>query len=243
MKYVYGNWKMYLDHAQATELAGNLADVNIPTGVDVAVFPSMLSFASVSGQLADANISVGSQKVYWESAGAYTGAVNAEMVLASGGTHTLVGHSERRHVFGDTNEHVRKQLDAALSAGLVAVLCIGETAEDLERGERELRLQEQLRSALEGREIVDGKLIVAYEPVWAIGTGNPCLPDDADDIHGLLRSEIAQYTDLTIPLLYGGSVKADSVVSYLEKDTIDGVLVGSASVDVDQFTRMISAAA
>lgn len=239
MTYIFGNWKMYLNHKEAIALAQALKAVPVRNDATVVVFPSMLSFAKVTELLGDTDISIGAQYTQPVSAGAYTGAVNAEMVKEAGGTYVLVGHSERRHIFGDNEAAVHNQFVSALEAGLVPVLCIGETQEDIEAGKREYRLKKQLMTALKDVSLA-GTFIVAYEPVWAIGSGNPCLPDDADDVHGFIRSELKQYTDQTVPLLYGGSVQADSMLSYLEKDMIDGVLVGSASVKDTEFSRMIT---
>lgn len=231
---------MYLNHKEAIALAESLKTASISADATVAVFPSILSFAEVTEVLEGSPIATGAQYTHPASAGAYTGAVNAEMVKEAGGAYVLVGHSERRHVFGDSDTDVHNQFVCALEAGLIPVLCIGETQEDADNDKREYRLKKQLMTALKGLSLEGKPFLIAYEPVWAIGSGNPCLPDDADDVHGFIRSEVKQYTSETIPLLYGGSVKADNVASYLEKDMIDGVLVGSASVNADEFACMMA---
>ncbi|MDP2693073.1 MAG: triose-phosphate isomerase [bacterium] len=237
---IFGNWKMYLDHNEAvllsTELTKKLAGGN--KDCEVAVFPSMLSLLEVRDKLAS-KVSIGAQNCAWVSKGAYTGEVSAHMLASVGCQYVLVGHSERRHVFGESNELVRKKLEAVLDAGLTPVLCIGETQEDKDEEKTQYRLKKQLLKALEGLKVYDNKMIIAYEPVWAIGSGVPCLPADADDVHGWIKNEVKQYLDFDIPVLYGGSVNSENVLSYVSLDTVDGVLIGGASVKLDGFVNII----
>ena len=184
---------------------------------------------------------VGAQDVAWVDKGAYTGAVSAQMFADVGCNYALVGHSERRHIFGETNDDVRKKIEACLTANLIPVVCIGETEVDLQENKRDYRLKKQLLKAFENLELNGGKVVVAYEPVWAIGTGKACNPVDAESIHSWIKLELKQYFDHEIPVLYGGSVNAQNVVSYVEQEDIDGVLVGGASTKLDIFFDVIKA--
>ena len=154
----------------------------------------------------------------------------------------MVGHSERRYVFGESDDDVRKKIESCLDAGLIPVICIGETGEDRDDNKREYRLKKQIMKAFENLDLGGREVIVAYEPVWAIGTGNACNPDDADDIHGWIKIEVGQYVSNNIPVIYGGSVDAKNVVSYLSREMVDGVLPGSASTKFETFLPLIRAA-
>lgn len=246
MKYIFGNWKMYLDVEESHALAQEIAGLNIPDQVEAAVFPNTLVFAQVQEVLKKSDISVGAQNLNWVPQGAYTGATSAHLFAQARAEYALVGHSERRHLFGENNDDVRKKLEACLDAEITPVLCVGETAEDLDDGKREYRLKKQLQKALEGLDLSgDREMLIAYEPVWAIagsGEGRACSPEDCAEVFLWLKEEIRQYTDATIPLLYGGSVKPDTVLSYLSLEAVDGVLTGTASTEATSFTAMIEAA-
>lgn len=243
MKYVYANWKMYLDYKESLELANKLKEETIDFAkIEMAIFPNTLAASAISSFFADSKISVGAQNVNWSPKGAYTGAVSALLFKEAGCTHALVGHSERRHVFGESDEDVRRRLEACLNEGLVPVLCIGETAEDRKAGKTEYRIKKQLMKALEKLDLGSGDFLVAYEPVWAItgsGTGEPCLPEEAERMLNVVQEELAQFTDKKIPLLYGGSVKSENVLSYVSLSNCDGILVGSASAKFDSFSSLI----
>lgn len=242
MKYIFANWKMYLDFDESNILINGLLQEKFDVEkVNLAVFPSTLALREVVMATENSEFSVGAQNVSWVPKGAYTGAVSAQMFSDVGCRYSLVGHSERRYIFGETNEDVRKKIEACLNANLIPVVCIGETAEDLELGKRDYRLKKQLMKAFDGLELDGGKVIVAYEPVWAIGTGKPCSPIDAQNTHDLIKLELKQYFDGNIPVLYGGSVNEKNVVSYVERDAIDGVLVGGASAKLDTFVALIKA--
>jgi len=240
--YIFANWKMYLDFDESNILINGLLQEKFDTEkVDLAVFPSTLALREVVMSTNDTEFSVGAQNVAWVEKGAYTGAVSAQMFADVGCGYALVGHSERRHIFNETNDAVRKKIEACLEINLIPVVCIGETGEDLENGKREYRLKKQLMKAFENLELNGGKVMVAYEPVWAIGTGKACDPKTADEVHTWIKTELKQYFETDIPVLYGGSVKAENVVSYVALDTIDGVLVGGASAKLDSFTELIRA--
>lgn len=243
MKYLFANWKMYLNHAETLELAQEICAKPYQTErLSIAVFPTMLSAAAVVSIAENSPYQVGAQNCAWVPQGAYTGAVSAVLLKDAGCTYVLIGHSERRHVFGESDTDVKKKFEAALGAGLVPVLCIGETQADKEDGKSQYRLKKQIMKVLEGLDLKGRTFIIAYEPVWAISanrTGLICTPADADDVHGWIRDEIREYTDEIVPILYGGSVDATNVLSYLSYPTIDGVLVGNASRKFDTFAALI----
>lgn len=240
MKYVFGNWKMYLGYDESVGLAKDLAGQNFDTKkVTLAVFPSAISTKSITDELKNSSFMVGAQDAMWIPHGAYTGAVSAQMFKDIGCTYALVGHSERRHIFEEHSDTVRKKLEASLEAGLIPVLCVGETKEDKVADKRQYRLKKQLMSAFEGLSLSGRKLLIAYEPVWAIGTGDACLPEDAQDVIGWIKQEIMQYHLGEVPVLYGGSVTAQNVLSFTSILDIDGVLVGGVSTKKDECISLI----
>ena len=240
MQYLFSNWKMYLSSGTTLELAQALREVS-SDGVKLAVFPNTISFREVRQELSDSDIEIGAQNVSWTPQGAYTGAISAHLFAESGATYALVGHSERRHVFGEGNDVIRKRLEACIEEDLTPVLCVGETKEDRENNKTEYRIKKQLMRALEGLESAPKKLFVAYEPVWAIGTGDACEPAEAVRMIELIKSEIKQYVDVEVPVLYGGSVNPENMVSYVSHEAIDGVLVGRASTDAKSYLDMVDA--
>lgn len=243
MKYIFGNWKMYLDYQESIKLAKVLSKEKFNDGkVKLAIFPTALSLSKVVEDLRGSNIKVGSQDHTWRPKGAYTGAVSALMFKDVGCEYALIGHSERRFVFGETDDEIRKKIEESLNVGLAPVVCIGETKGELAGGKREYRLKKQMMKAFADLSLNGGKIIIAYEPVWAIGTGIPCLPADADDVHGWIKQELKRYFKQDIPVLYGGSVNSENVVSYLALETVDGALVGGASAKLETFVPLIRAA-
>lgn len=240
MKYLFSNWKMYLSTDDSLKLAQALCDVS-SDGVSLAIFPNTLSFREVQQELSDSDIAVGAQNVSWASQGAYTGAVSAHLFGESGAQYALVGHSERRHIFGETNEDVRKKLESCIDERITPVLCIGETREDRENNKTEYRIKKQLLRACEGLTLNGSDIIVAYEPVWAIGTGEACDSDEAVRMIELIKVEIKHYIDIEVPVLYGGSVNHENVVSFVTHESIDGVLVGGASTEIQSYQNMLSA--
>lgn len=244
MSLLFANWKMYLNVEQSEQLARDLCSWQIPSGVDITIFPNTLAYKSVKDILIESEIKIGTQNVAWAPQGAYTGATSALMFKEEGATYALVGHSERRYIFGESDDDIRKKIEACLQAGIVPVLCIGETAEDQQNNKRQYRLKKQLMKALEGLSVPDNKLIIAYEPVWAIsatGVGRACLPADVEDVAGWIQMEIAQYGLKNVPILYGGSVNKDSVSSFVTLPSISGVLVGMASTNIDSLRAMVTA--
>ncbi len=243
MKYIFANWKMYLDVQASVDLAAALVTEDMGSNVALAVFPTALAYMDVKRVCGD-RIALGAQNCAWASAGAYTGAISAQMYRSVGCAYVLLGHSERRHIFGETDTDIRKKMEAALGAGLIPVLCVGETKEEKENGKREYRLKKQLYSAFHDMDLAGREYLIAYEPVWAISanaTGEVCLPADADDVHGWIQNEMKQYVNTPVRVLYGGSVDATTVSSYLSLTTVDGVLVGSASTKAESLLALVRA--
>ena len=245
MTFIFANWKMYLSNEEALALAQDLSLKGVESDtVTCAVFPTLVSMVGVADVLKQSSIAIGAQHAAWAPKGAYTGAVSAQLCKEVGCTYSLIGHSERRHIFGETNEDTKKRLVACIDAGLTPVLCIGETQEDKEQGIQKDILKTQISGALEGVDLSTSGLIIAYEPVWAIsgsGGGEPCDPTYAQDIQSWIRNEILAITSGFVPILYGGSVNQENVVSYTSQKDIDGVLVGSASTNSTSFLAITQA--
>ncbi|HWJ32240.1 MAG TPA: triose-phosphate isomerase [Gaiellaceae bacterium] len=227
---VAGNWKMYKGPADTAEFCLGLREQELE-GVDVVVCPPFVSLAVAVQLLAGTEIAVAAQNVHWESEGAYTGEVSAEMLSEIGVYGAIVGHSERRQYFGETDESVGKRVHAALEAGLFVIACVGETEQERERGDTEEVLRRQLAVLAP-----DDNLVLAYEPVWAIGTGKTATPDIAQEAHAFIKSQ------LDVPVLYGGSVKPDNAGDLLAQPAVDGALVGGASLELESFTAICRAA-
>jgi triosephosphate isomerase len=223
---IAGNWKMYKGPAEAAEFCLGLREAELDE-VDVVVCPPFVSLAVAVQLLAGTEIAVAAQNVHWDEEGAYTGEISASMLQELGVYGAIVGHSERRQYFGETDESVAKRAKAALDAGLFVIACVGETTEQRESGETQGVLRRQL-SVLEA----DDNLVVAYEPVWAIGTGKTATPEIAQEAHAFVK------TLLDVPVLYGGSVKPDNAEELLGLPDVDGALVGGASLDLDSFTTI-----
>ena len=242
MKYIFGNTKMYLTLEESVGLAGTIKSLPISSDYTVALFPTALAFGHMVETLQGTSFALGAQNVAWTPKGAYTGAVSAQLYKEAGAAYALVGHSERRYIFGETNDDVRKKVEACLAAKITPVVCIGETHEDKQQNTRTLRLREQIKAVFEGLSLGEEKILLAYEPVWAISSlsqGEPCTPADVQDVHDWIREELKQYTDQNVPILYGGSVNSENIVSYMELPQVDGVLVGNASTK-PEFWQFVS---
>jgi len=243
---VFANWKMYLNIAESEKLAADLTKKakSFPRGLSVAVFPSALAFAAVKNALAKSKIAVGAQNAYWVDKGGYTGEVSAEMFKQAGAEYVLVGHSERRHVFNESNHDVRQKLEAVLAAKITPVLCVGETREERDDGRTEEVLEIQLRSALDNLRLNGKKeIIIAYEPVWAIGTGEACSAAEA----GKAQAYVAKLVKTILPsaeikILYGGSVREKNVGGFLNQPHCDGLLVGGASAKLASLLAILDEA-
>jgi triosephosphate isomerase len=228
---IAGNWKMYKGPAETAAFGQSLREQQVD-GVDVVVCPPYVSLATAVQLLAGTEIGVAAQNVHWEEAGAYTGEISASMLRELGVYGTIVGHSERRQFFGETDETTAKRARAALDAGLFVIACVGETEDERDRGETDAVLRRQV-AALGA---ADENLVVAYEPVWAIGTGKTATPELAQEAHALIKSL------LDVPVLYGGSVKPDNASDLLAQPDVDGALVGGASLEIESFTEICRAA-
>ena len=222
---------MYKGPAETSEFCFGLREEDLE-GVDVVVCPPFVSLAVAVQLLAGTEIAVAAQNVHWESEGPYTGEISAPMLREVGVYGAIVGHSERRQYFGETDETVAKRVGAALDAGLFVIACVGETEEERERGATEEVLARQV-TVLEA----DDNLVVAYEPVWAIGTGKTATPEIAQEAHAFIK------TLLDVPVLYGGSVKPDNAADLLGLPDVDGALVGGASLELESFTAICRAGA
>jgi len=229
---IAGNWKMFKGAAEAASFCRALRDAELPSEVDVVVCPPYVSLAGSVQALAGTEIGVFAQNCHWAADGAFTGEISAPMLRELGVYGTLVGHSERRQWFGETDETVARRAEAALAAGLHVIACVGETEAERESGDTEAVLRRQLALLA-----ADENLVVAYEPVWAIGTGKTATPQLAQDAHALIKSV------LDVPVLYGGSVKPENAAELLEQPAIDGALIGGASLDLDSFRAICLAAA
>ena len=245
--FIAGNWKMNLGVEAAGALAADLAKacINIRE-VDIAVAPTEVCLTTVLTALDDSGIHVASQNHYHETKGAYTGEVSPVMLREVGCAYALIGHSERRTVFGETDAQVHKKVLAAFGAGLLPILCIGETLEERETGQAQSVVQEQLLTAiqtLDAAQVV--ALTIAYEPVWAIGTGKTATPAEAQTMHafirGLIRERYPSFVADDIRIQYGGSVKPHNAHELLSQPDIDGALVGGASLKVDSFVGILTA--
>ncbi len=243
------NWKMNHGPREAESFARDfLAGWHtVPSGVEVVVIPPFVDLAAAQAAFAGRPISIGGQNCHWESIGAFTGEISAEMLAASGCSYVLVAHSERRQYFGETEETARKRILAAHRAGLKAILCVGETLEQRDRGEMEKVLVSQLEGGFLGLGEGDvAGLVLAYEPVWAIGTGRNATPQQAQDAHAFLRGWLKgrfgpRYAEAT-RIQYGGSVKPENARELLGQPDIDGALVGGASLKAASFLKIVQAA-
>jgi len=250
--FVGGNWKMNTDLASASELSRGLADALVHEArVETAVFPPFPYLLAVGGMLRDraSTIVLGAQDAYFEDAGAFTGEVSLSQLKDCGVGMVLVGHSERRHVIGETDEVVNRKTLAVLRAGLQCVLCVGETLEQREAGQTDQVNERQVRSALAGvrDESMIDRLVIAYEPVWAIGTGRTASPDDAQQAQARIREVVAAMYEPAIAdrlrIIYGGSVKAANAPTLFERPDVDGGLIGGASLKLDEFVAIVRSAA
>jgi triosephosphate isomerase len=228
---IAGNWKMFKGPAATAEFCIALRERELPPSVDVVLCPPFVSLAVAVQLLAGTDIAVAAQNVHWEPEGAFTGEISAPMLREAGVYGAIVGHSERRQYFGESDEAVARRARAALDAGLSVIACVGETEAERESGQTEAVLRRQV-SVLEP----DEQLVIAYEPVWAIGTGKTATPELVGEAHALIKSI------LQVPVLYGGSVKADNAAELLALPDVDGALVGGASLQVDSFVSICQSA-
>ena len=246
--FIAGNWKINLDRAGAVALAGGIAEkVGGEAAVEVAVCPPACYLEAVVNATNGSAVGVGGQNMYHEPKGAFTGEISGPMLQDIGCTYVILGHSERRQFFGETDESVNIKLKAALALGLIPIVCVGETLEEREAGRTQTVIKTQFTGSLAGISPEDmAKSVIAYEPVWAIGTGKTASPQQAEEVHSDLRKLLEnQYTSQIaqeVRIQYGGSVKPDNAAELLCQPNIDGALVGGASLKVDDFMAIINAA-
>ena len=241
---VFGNWKMNTTAREGVDLAGAVAKETAGTGVEVGVCPPLVYVSCVAEAVGGTHVAVGAQNVHFEEKGAFTGEVSCGMLKDAGATHVVIGHSERRHVMGESDELINKKLKAALDAGLVAILCVGELLEEREGGKTNDVLRVQIEKGLAGvGNATAENLIVAYEPVWAIGTGKTATTAQAQEAHvfirGLLAKALGGEPASAIRIQYGGSVKPENACELMSQTDVDGALVGGASLKADSFVGII----
>lgn len=244
---IAGNWKMHTERASAVALATEVAQaVAALTKVEVAIIPPACFLDAVGQALAGTTVSLGAQNVHPAAQGAFTGEVSVTMLRSLGVRYVLCGHSERRHVFGESSEFIGQKVRAALAGGLIPVLCVGETLEDRDASRTEAVVSAQLDLGLEGLDATQVRAtVIAYEPVWAIGTGRTATPAQAQEVHAFLRARLkaahgAECAD-AVRIQYGGSVKPDNAAELLAQPDIDGALVGGASLDAASFAKIAAA--
>lgn len=242
--YICGNWKMYKTAQEAKEFSAAFLGEDLPNGVRVGIFAPYLQLAALTEAFLGTDVIVGAQNVFYEDEGAYTGEVAPKMLSAAGVTACIVGHSERRQLFHETDADVNRKLKALFRWNIAPILCVGETLEERNKGDAKAVVSRQLRADLEGISEEDAKgLTVAYEPIWAIGTGLTASADDANEMCAVIRNELASLYDAEtadlITIQYGGSVKPSNVAELMRKPEIDGVLVGGASLDAKAFSAIV----
>lgn len=248
--FVAGNWKMNTDSHVGVELAENIAAGSAQVAgqsVTVAVFPPFVYLQAVAKALSVSSIAVGAQDIYFESEGAFTGEISASMLKDVGCLYCLCGHSERRHVIGESDELINKKVAAAIAGGLLPILCVGELLEEREASQTNEVVTRQVKEGLAGLSAEKLQAVtIAYEPVWAIGTGLTATPEQAQEVHEFIRKLLGQLYDEKIAgeirILYGGSVKPNNAAELMSQKNIDGSLVGGASLKADDFLAIIQAA-
>jgi triosephosphate isomerase len=247
--FIAGNWKMNTNSAGAVALAAGLAkELSGVDTVDVAVCPPFVYLQSVAAALSASNIALGSQNVYFEEKGAFTGEISCAMLKDTSCAYAIIGHSERRHVMGETDAMINKKISAVISGGLLPIFCVGELLEERQGGTTDEVVASQIKNGLEGicAESIQA-VTVAYEPVWAIGTGLTATPEQAQEVHAMIRglladlygNEIAQL----IRIQYGGSAKPSNTAELMAQPDVDGLLVGGASLKVEDFAAMVKTVA
>lgn len=247
---IAGNWKMHKRVGESLALVEQLIDGGATSHTaEVAIAPPFTSLSPVAASLVESDLSLAAQNMHFAKDGAFTGEISALQLVDVGVRYVILGHSERRHVFGESDELVQKKVVSALAAGLTPIVCVGETLEQREAGHTNDVVLAQLRAAYGGlsqADIAAAEIVVAYEPVWAIGTGRNAQPADAQSVHEAIRAELVTLAGgeraQTTRILYGGSVKPDNAGALLSQPDIDGALVGGASLDAPSFLSIVAAA-
>jgi triosephosphate isomerase len=245
---VAGNWKMHKTTDEAVNLALELVPLMSDVrSVDMVLCPPFTALESVGNVLKGSGMFLGAQNMHFEKQGAFTGEISGAMLLPVGVTHVILGHSERRQYFAETDELVNGKAKAAIDSGLIPIVCVGETLDEKESGETEQVVNRQLDGGLDGLSIREPEdLVIAYEPIWAIGTGRTATPDQAQEVHAFIRARLTQFFGVEVAgkmrIQYGGSVKPDNAGDLMSQPDIDGALVGGASLDADQFAAIVRSA-
>ena len=244
---IAGNWKMNLNRGESAELAARLCrETTGEDGVDVLIAPPFTALAAARDAIAGSRLLLGAQNMHWEEKGAFTGEISPSMLVDAGCSHVILGHSERRTLFGETDEMVDRKVAAALRSGLNPIVCFGETLEEREKERTFDVVGKQLRGSLRGllqAKSIPPSAVLAYEPVWAIGTGKTATPAQAQEVHGFVRKWLNEAFGASsasrIRVLYGGSVKPDNVRELMSMPDIDGALVGGASLKAESFVPIV----
>jgi triosephosphate isomerase len=244
--FIAGNWKMYKTVAETVKYVKEFrAMVKDVTGVEIVIAPPFTALHAAAEAARNSNVAVAAQNLYWEREGAFTGEISATMIAEAGAEYVIIGHSERRTLFGETDASVNRKLAAAFAGGLTPIVCIGETLDQRERNETFAVLDRQIKEGLDGitsAQVV--RLVIAYEPVWAIGTGRNATPRQAADAHGHIRRRLQHWFGADAAelcrVIYGGSVKPENIGELASQPDVDGALVGGASLDVKAFFGIVS---
>ena len=247
-KIVAGNWKMNMTPSEAVALCETLKPLVADSANDVVYCVPAIDIVPVVKAVAGTNVAVGAENLYFEDKGAYTGEISADMILDAGAKYVIIGHSERRQYFGETDETVNKRATAVIKAGLTAIVCVGETLAERDAGKVEEVIVRQMKEGLKGLSAAEAeKLVIAYEPVWAIGTGRTATPEQAQEVHALIRKVLGEMIGIdaaeTVRIQYGGSMKPGNAAELLAQKDIDGGLIGGAALKADSFAGIIAAAA
>jgi len=243
--FIAGNWKMYKTGTEAVETAKKLAGlVSGVSNVDVMIAPPFTALAQVHEAIKESSVMLGAQNIFWEKEGAYTGEISPEMITSAGCRYVIIGHSERRQYFGETDLFVNKKIRAALNNSLEPVFCVGETEKERDAGDTFNILDKQIKMGLEGFSPDDLQpIILAYEPVWAIGTGKTATSSQAQEVHLFIRNLVEKLFGKKIAgsvrILYGGSVKPENIKELMSMPDVDGALVGGASLNAEKFAEII----
>ncbi len=242
---IAGNWKMNKTIPESEEMVKKLINlVKDVKDVKIVICPTFTNLSAVYNLIKNTNIKLGAQNMWFEDKGAFTGEISADMLKSAGCSYVILGHSERREIFKESNELINKKVKKALAKGLTPIVCVGEKLEEREKGKTENVVQDHVVNSLAGLSKNDIlKVVIAYEPVWAIGTGKTATPKEADDVHKFIRKILAKLYDQKtadlIPIQYGGSVKPDNVSELMGKEHIDGALVGGASLEAESFASLV----
>lgn len=247
--FIAGNWKMNTNSTGAVALASGLAkDLKSVDNVDIAVCPPFVYLQSVASALSASNISLGAQNMYFEGNGAFTGEISVEMLKDCCVSYAIIGHSERRHVIGETDELINKKVAAAIAGGLLPIFCVGELLSEREAGKTNQVVAGQVKKGLAGLDVERVQAVtIAYEPVWAIGTGKTATPAQAQEVHAMIRGLLSEMygknVAQTLRIQYGGSAKPSNTAELMAQPDVDGLLVGGASLKVEDFAAMVKTAA